>query len=236
MNRLRRSFLSLDFRIHGNDAGFTLIEVLIAAGLLSGILLLLYSTLFTAGRSYHAGHEKIDQNEQYRIATRFIRRQIEQLHPILWMGKEKRALAFLGEPGRLGFIAPLPAYRGGGGLHLQIITTGITEDDKPELRFYYRYADTGIMEFPTSPGSTMEMTPLLHEIGKLSFSYYGQKDLKQLPSWHDSWKNENRLPDLIRISFHADRQTKPLPDMYVKLRTQIQPGQPQFTIIEDKSA
>ena len=216
-------------------SGFTLIEVLIAVSLLSGILLLLYSTLFTAGKSYHAGQDKIDQNEQYRIATRFIRRQIEQLHPILWMGKEKRELAFLGESGRLGFIAPLPAYRGGGGLHLQIITTESTQNDQPELRFYYRYADPGMMEFPSLPKANMEMTPLLYGINKLEFSYFGQKDLKELPAWYSSWENENRLPDLIRISFHTLREIKPLPDIYVKLRTQIQPGQPQFSIMADKS-
>ena len=62
-------------------SGFTLIEVLLGMSLLSLILVLLFSTVFTANRSWASTERRIAQNDELRLVAAFIQTRLAQQSP-----------------------------------------------------------------------------------------------------------------------------------------------------------
>ncbi len=142
------------------NTGFTLIEIIIAMTLLSLILVLLFSTIFTANKSWQSTERKISHNDETRIVAQFIQRQITQMTPLLWFDNNKRKLLFSGTNNEISFTITLPAHRGGGGVQLVTLKINNT-DDKNHLDLYYRHASGDVFPFEND---NFEQVTLLEDI------------------------------------------------------------------------
>ena len=63
--------------------GFTLAEVLVAMALLGLVLIMMFSALHTTSRSWYLGEARAVQNDERRLVQSFLRRQFEQVVPLL---------------------------------------------------------------------------------------------------------------------------------------------------------
>ncbi|RYY94793.1 MAG: prepilin-type N-terminal cleavage/methylation domain-containing protein, partial [Comamonadaceae bacterium] len=109
-----------------NAAGFTLIEVLLATGLLAVGLALGFATLRAAGATAQRGEAMADRNERIRAVSDFLRRRIGGAQGIVFeldpaTGASKR---FEGDANTMRFVADLPDYLGRGGPHLHAFGVG----------------------------------------------------------------------------------------------------------------
>ena len=91
------------------DEGFTLLEVLVALTLFSFILIMLYGSLYSTGRSWQASEVQAQGNDDKRLILSFIRRQIEQVAPVLQVDEKENRLLFKGDQAALQFVSNLPA-------------------------------------------------------------------------------------------------------------------------------
>lgn len=100
--------------------GFTLVERLVGLTLMALLSVILFGGLRFGMRAWEAGGEHVEQASRLDTMQNLLRRQVSQARlPELDAGTESRPLpAFVGEPERLQFIAPLPAHRGAGGSYL----------------------------------------------------------------------------------------------------------------------
>jgi len=64
--------------------GFTLVEVVLAMVLLGTMMLLLYSGINFALRSWNAGDSNGRRVADGRIADNFLRREVGELYPMRW--------------------------------------------------------------------------------------------------------------------------------------------------------
>lgn len=213
--------------IHKKNSGFTLIEVIIAMTILSLILVLLFSTLYTANRSWQTTEKKITQNDELRLVGHFIQRQLSQTVPLMWVDKKERHLIFEGKHDELRFTSSLPAHRGGGGI--QIMTLKINQlDDTYHLILNYRNASPDTSPFEESGDD--EQVTLLENINNIEFSYYGSDKFDEEPIWRDEWQNNELLPVLIRIKIHAANGNPDWPEIKIPLHANYIKGQPQFIL------
>lgn len=209
--------------------GFTLIEILVALVLLSMILLLLFSSLFTAIKYWQVGENSIEKNDEIRLASHFIRQQISQSVPILWVDKDEEKLLFQGESDKLFFTSTLPSYRGGGGIHtltLKVIQT----DDESQLGMAYSLLTPDNLPFQEGTDKNAQFVAIVSNIDSIRFSYYGKEKNDEEAKWFDIWKNNDFLPQLVRIKINMLDTSRKWPVLDIPVKANYVKGLPEFTI------
>ena len=179
--------------------GFTLIEILLAVSLLSLILLLLFSALFSANRSWAATERRIAQNDELRLVAEFIQRQLAEQSPLFWADQDDTDLLFSGAGDELHFTAGLPAHRGGGGaeaLTLKVSRAG----GKRQLALYFQPVGAEQRPFANQHGA--ERVVLLANIARIELAYYGREEIEGQSTWRDQWRHAELLPELIGLTVY----------------------------------
>lgn len=210
--------------------GFTLVEVLIALTILSLMLGTLFGSLRVTSRSWAAAAGRADVNESMRLGMDFLRRGIEQAVPLRNTGDEGERLLFIGSPGRLQFVSPLPAHTGGAVLYWLMLEWRAADGKQGDL--VLRYRPLHQMRAPVGDAGTetdfVEEVSVLEDLGAVAFRYYGRPRAGDPPDWHDHWRNASRLPELVRIDLTPASSRVSWPALVVAPRVDDQPGRGPF--------
>ncbi|MCI0400773.1 MAG: prepilin-type N-terminal cleavage/methylation domain-containing protein [Gammaproteobacteria bacterium] len=209
--------------------GFTLVEIMISLTLLSVILMLLFSSLHIASRSWTLAERTTEEIDELRLAGTFVSRQLGQIVPVVWMTGGERRIAFKGMHNELHFASTLPAHRGGGGLYL--LTLKVNEDDgNRRLDLIYRLAKP---EFPSFDIATLEdfsTVSLIEGIETVELTYYGAGGTEDEPTWHSEWQNLEALPRLVRVQIKASDPAQVWPALDIAIHPQYEKAHPEFVI------
>ena len=178
--------------------GFTLLEILLAISLLSLILLLLFSALFSANRSWAATERRIAQNDELRLVAEFIQRQLAEQAPLFWAGQDDTGLLFSGAPDELHFTAGLPAHRGGGGV--QALTLKVSRaGGESQLALYVQPVSAEQRPFDNHGA---ERVVLLANTARIELAYYGREEIEGQSTWRAAWRHAELLPELIGLTVY----------------------------------
>lgn len=177
--------------------GFTLLELVIALTLLGLIMTLLFGGLRLGTRAWNSGTSHAEAVSEVHLVQDWIRRELSQARLIVWQTENgDQQLAFLGAATGVRFVAPLPAHRGGGGLHVLAIEVDDSRSGRRlHLRHQLYHPDTGGFE----PTEESESVVLLDRIETAEFSYFGSLNDQDEPEWTTSWEGTTKLPQRIRL-------------------------------------
>ena len=182
--------------------GFTLIEILLAISLLSLILLLLFSALFSANRSWAATERRIAQNDELRLVAEFIQRQLAEQSPLFWAGQDDTDLLFSGARDALHFTAGLPAHRGGGGAQALTLKVSREAAGERQLALYFQPVSAEQRPFDNHDA---ERVVLLADTARIELAYYGREEIEGQSTWRDEWRHAELLPELIGLTVYPAR-------------------------------
>lgn len=178
--------------------GFTLIEVLLATGLLAVGLALGFATLRAAGATAQRGEAMADRNERIRAVSDFLRRRIGGAQGIVFeldpgTGASKR---FEGDADTMRFVADLPDYLGRGGPHLHAFGVGRGDKGGLALLVDFRMVQGG----QVLPGSASRPPePLADDLRQVRFAYRSLTGNGALGPWEATWEDPARLPLQVRV-------------------------------------
>jgi general secretion pathway protein J len=181
--------------------GFTLIEVLLATALLAGGLALAFATLRAATATTQRGERMSQHNERMRAVEGFLRRRIASALAIGFATDQDTGeqIRFIGEPGRIRFVADLPDYLGRGGPHLhdvQVFESG----GRKRLAVSFAMV-AGAQTLPErAPRPPESLVPDLVDV---RFRYRGLNDERQLGDWQDQWQTPGQLPLQVSIDIES---------------------------------
>lgn len=186
--------MSVYARRRGEAAGFTLLEVLAATGLLAIGLLVVFATLRSAAAVAERGERQAARNETMRATHAFLRRALATAEPLAFdvdpgSGQPVR---FEGDPARMRFVSDLPLRFGVGGPHLH------------ELRAIDGGAGLQV-EFAPVQGGQVLADPARHPelladgLREVRFSYRGLTPERMPGAWQDQWAGSVALPVQVRI-------------------------------------
>lgn len=179
--------------------GFTLIEILLAISLLSLILLLLFSALASANRSWAATERRIAQNDELRLVAEFIQRQLAEQSPLFWADQDDTGLLFSGARDELNFTAGLPAHRGGGGAEALTLKVSRAGGER-QLALYFQPVSAARRPFDNQHGG--ERVVLLANTARIELAYYGREEIEGQSTWRDEWQHAELLPELIGLTVY----------------------------------
>lgn len=197
-----------------DEAGFTLLELLVAMTLLGLLMVLIFGGLRFGARVWERSAVHTSGTDDVRIAQTLIRREIEGAYPYLLAGNGIQPhIDFEGSAEGLTFLAPLPNAvlpAGRARVKLFAVTDGgssrLVVQMRPELA-------AGDDE------KTSEEDTLLAGLSAVRFSYFGSERPGEAPSWHDSWYGAMRLPALVRFEVtFAKGDTRLWPELVVAPR------------------
>jgi len=196
------------------EAGFSLVEVLVALVLLGLLSMALFSSVRFGVTAWQRGGERSDQIHTSMLVQDLLRRLIGQAYPFLLSdGSGTGHVDFAGSATSVDFLAPVPIALASGGrarFKLAIERHGEGSDlvltSRPELAA----AD--------APAELSRKT-LLATIAAADFAYFGAAGSRTVAEWHDRWSGELNLPALVRVRVRFARSDPRLwPDLTIAPR------------------
>lgn len=199
----------------GGHAGFTLIEVVLAMTLLGTMMIMLYSGLTFALRSWDSGEANGRATADRRIGEHFLRRELMELFPMRWKDPNMVKVAFTGEERRLRFVSSRPAGVSMGGLALVgVEVEGDARRRERHLVMRRAMPDEEARDF--GPLEKAEPNILLANVDSVRFDYFGSETDFAEPKWFEEWKPPSRVPQVVRMKVTLADGTV-LPDLVMRV-------------------
>ena len=177
----------------GAQAGFTLMELLVAITLLSLLSLVLTSSLRFSLTAWARGADHADRTDQSLLVQDFLRRAIADAYPYFLSTDPTRGghVDFAGRADSLQILTLAPRAQGAvGRMRLELLVertparTDLVAASVPEL----------------AAGATERSRKILiPNVEDVTLSYFGRKRSDKEATWHAVWSGEPALPQLVRI-------------------------------------
>ena len=174
------------------DAGFTLLELLVAITLLSLLSLALLGGLRFGARVWERSDEHNLHGSQIRLAEAAIRKQIERTWPFFDASTPLNPhVLFTGRADELVFFTSSPDTSP----HNGYMKVAISLEERSGLVQLVEYTGPELSDDTSSPRRRV----LVDGLSELRLSYFGRTNAGHPPSWLDEWVDRTTLPDLVRI-------------------------------------
>lgn len=170
------------------EAGFTLIELIIALGLMGLILSLLFGGLRFSSTVWTAVQTRSATAQASEASRRVVRRLLESAQPV--RGR-RGALLFDGSATRLHFVGPPPANAKRGDRFDLIL-----EQKADTLTLRWRPFIPGTAE---TEGAAWKSRALATDVKNVSFRYYAAAERNVKPLWHTAWRDRKLRPMLVEV-------------------------------------
>jgi len=180
------------------QAGFTLVELLVAMTLLAFLSITLFGGLRFGARSWEAVVDSSAERDRIASTQTFLRDRLGQLTlPGPARLRQIDAEGRLdGGPDRVEFIAPWLSALSLGGLYRFTLWHDDTGNGRLMLRWAPAEADPDALE---ELGDLAGVRVLLDGVAAFSLSYYGAADGDAEPEWLDRWESPGAPPQLVRV-------------------------------------
>lgn len=201
--------------VNRRQAGFTLLELIVAITLMGLVLVVLYSGLRMGLTSWDGGEQRAEATNRLRLAQEFLRRQLAQSITVYQINdRQEQTVVFAGRTDEIEFVAPMLAQLGQGGLYRVRIGGA-------DGRLWIRWRPY----LPTDPDAGEQReTVLLEGVSDVEWAYFGpeqDQDLESPPRWRSDWASTQRRPQLVRLNLHL--RGEPWPDLVAALAEGRQP-------------
>jgi general secretion pathway protein J len=175
------------------EAGFTLLELLIALTLLAVTASLLVAAIGSARQALNVVDRRVAHATVPAVQS-VLRRLLAEARPGPAAGATDPARAFTGEPNKLVFVSSFVPQGQYGGLWRYEIALDAGEGGASALVLTQQLV---------RPGPAVTAAPLrtvvITGVDALRLRYFGAADRDGAPMWQDGWHDPRRLPRLVAV-------------------------------------
>jgi general secretion pathway protein J len=195
-----------------SEAGFTLVELLVALALFSLLCTLLFGNVRFGMRAWQYGAAHAEQVDHTLVVQGLLRRIIEEAYPLFLTGDPTHPhVDFNGKRTSLDFLSPAPNAAGPGPRYRFRVTadkvggkTDFVMMSRPEL---------------VSAEDANIRTVLLADVERVEFSYFGATLSDSTAQWRDDWMQQAAAPQLVRVrTWFPAHDGRTWPDLLVTPR------------------
>jgi len=198
------------------QAGFTLIEIIVVMTMLSLIMVMIYGGIQTSRKMAEKGLKRIDATNEVRVVQELVRRQISRILPMAFKEEDNTFVIFEGDAEHIMYVSPMPGYLGNGGPHVQLIEIVNAKGGKILQFSHWLLNDT--LEEGSFDDSDQEPVVLLENIRDAEFSFVKLDEEGELGEWENDWEDSENTPLMVRLDVKmSDRALMQWPEMQVAL-------------------
>ena len=181
------------------DAGFTLLEMLVALALLALMLAAMPGALRLGVRALSVAGD-LERGAARQAAMDFIEQRLVQASPIFEHRADGRArIAFRGAATSVAFVAPAASGAMGGLYRFELKNTIDAVGRNGIIATYALYRPGA--DDPDDKVQRPER--LLMPDTAIAIRYFGAATPRGEAQWNDAWETEENLPELVEVSFTA---------------------------------
>lgn len=202
-------------RSSAGEAGFTLLELLIAMTLLGLLTVALFGGLKFGTQVWAKSEAATASANKVTAIQTLLSHEIARAYPLFVTKDVANAhVEFDGTQRTMTFLGPDPR---GSGAMLRIAALVSGGENTATLKIVAR-PELSVRQNETTMAE-------LHGLRSLEFAYFGAEDAKTAPAWHGKWQHMKRLPALIRIRATFARGTYAVwPDLVIAPRISADSG------------
>lgn len=175
------------------DAGFTLVELLVAFALL-GLCVAMFPGMLRLGTRAWEAQGELERAGDAGLALHALEQKLAGALPLRDLDPATRRLrfGFDGDARRLAFIAASDNGPAGAGVYRWQLEPASRDDTGLVMR---------IALLGEAADVAMETRTLLRDATAVRFRYHGSQPLGDEPAqWHDAWTRGDALPGLVEIA------------------------------------
>ena len=198
-----------------SDRGFTLIEAVIAVGLLAVVIGLVTTSLRVLSATWDRGAEHADAQDMIARAVDVLSRDISGIRRVVQDGDNRPSFVFDGNAEQMRFVSIEPAYPSTPGPYVIELDARRSSDGKALVRSRSETAG------PVVDLARVKLTdgvPLIEGNYAISFAYLGGDGERS--GWSAIWTSNDRLPLMVEVKIE-DRGRKRLVVPPLRIRTMI---------------
>jgi general secretion pathway protein J len=201
------------------QAGFTLVETLVAIALLSLLTAALTASLRFGLDAWAKGTAHSDQLSRTLTVQGLLRRTLQEAYPyFVFNDPACQCVDFDGARDALMFLAYAPAALGGSGRSR--FRLSVTRHEGLSDLVMTSQAELAAGGSPSSEEKT-----LLAGAASVEFSYFGRLRTESGAKWHDQWSRQTVLPQLLRIQVRfAEGDARRWPALVIAPRIIVDAG------------
>jgi general secretion pathway protein J len=209
---LPRNSASAAAKRRRSQAGFTLLELLVALTLLGLVLAVVFGELRFTTRAWDAADAKLDRNGELLSVHSFLRQRFQQVHVTPQNRRQEdddSPVLFDGNSRSMVFLGTMPANVSDGGFYEISLSSELGADGNNLFLSWRPFDEDGTARVADGPDNSRI---LLHGIQEVRFSYFGRTGEDLAAQWWDIWPSRDSAPSLIRmeVSFEdGDRRSWP---------------------------
>lgn len=199
-----------------DQAGFTLLELLVALTLLGLVLAVVFGELRFATRAWDATDAKLDRNSELLSVHSFLRQRLQQVHVTPQNRNEEEdesPVIFDGNSRSMAFLGTMPANISDGGFYEISLSSEIGQDGSNLFVSWRPFDEDGTASVADGPGNSRV---LLRGLREIRFSYFGRTGEDLAAQWWSIWPSRDAAPSLIRLEItFADGDPRSWPELVV---------------------
>lgn len=177
----------------GSEAGFTLVELLVALALFSLLVTLLFDNIRFGLHAWQRGSAHIEHVEHSMVSQDLVRRLIGNLYPMVVTEGGPPRIDFDGSKDGVSLLGSAPIVANGGGrFRFRFSVERHQERTDLVMRSTPELADP-------QESSMTTRTLLLSDIDRAEFSYLGEAAAGRSVQWSDHWTRRSDVPKLVRV-------------------------------------
>ncbi|VAW34924.1 hypothetical protein MNBD_GAMMA01-2185 [hydrothermal vent metagenome] len=198
------------------QAGFSLMEIIVAMTMLSLIMAMIYGGIHTSRKMAEKGNKRINATNEIRVVQQLIRRQISRILPMAFKEEDNSFVIFEGDSEHIMYVSPMPGYLGKGGPHVQLIEIVNAKGGKI-LQFSHWLLNDSLDE-DSFEDSEQEPVVLLENIRDAEFSFMKLDEEGEPGDWESDWEEPENTPLMVRLDVEmGDKALMQWPIMQVAL-------------------
>lgn len=178
------------------DAGFTLLELLISMSLLLMIVVILGGAYRLSFRSLEAGEKRIEAIERFRTSMGILTAQLQSAVPLTYDEDGTKKSYFKGSAETLRFASGYSVW--GENRGTIVVSYRLESGDDGRWALYVAEQGIGMEE-------TREVK-LFDKMRQFSFSYFGRGVAEEKGRWWTEWTDDTTAPEQVQIAFRRDQQ------------------------------
>lgn len=188
-----------------SQAGFTLMEIIIAVTLVALIAVALWGAFRISIRSWSTGTEHMDANQRHRSIMNLVRKQMASTHAVLVPDPERGGagtLVFNGTETGLSFIS-LNSLHFQNSPGLTVVSYQVNQDSNGEFALVEREAPyLGRMPDETDPGAETGGILIFRNLSSCVFEYFDPGDSDNPSAWVREWNAQEagKLPEAVSLT------------------------------------
>jgi general secretion pathway protein J len=191
---------------HVGEAGFTLVEMLVALALFGLLSVVLFDNVKFGVHAWRSGSARSDELQRSVATQEVLRRLLGNLYPMIAAESAAQPqVDFDGTREAVMFLSDAPVVTGGAG-RFRFKLSVDRGRDRTDL------AMTAVPELASAESASATRTLLVADIEGAELAYFGAPAPGASAQWSDSWQKQNEVPRLIRlrVAFRAgDPRTWP---------------------------